>query len=83
MGRASSRDLRDRVIAAVEGVVPVGFQAVRRQGGERDPAATAGAAAWRAGRQAAGRRSSNAQDRGACILILGAIEQQPDLTLAE
>jgi len=45
MGRALSRDLRDRVVAAVEGgVLPTGCRAVWGQRPERDPLAAAGSA---------------------------------------
>jgi len=85
MGRALSRDLRDRVVAAVEGGVSC------RRAAERFGVSAASAIRWRqlalrhgtpaAKPQGGDRRSTKIEDHAA--FILEAIEQQPDPTLAE
>ena len=85
MGRALSRDLRDRVVAAVEGGVSC------RRAAERFGVSAASAIRWRqlalrhgtpaAKPQGGDRRSTKIEDHAA--FILDAIEQQPDPTLAE
>ena len=85
MGRALSRDLRDRVVAAVEGGV------LCRRAAERFGVSAASAIRWRqlavvhgtpaAKPQGGDRRSTKIEDHAA--FILDAIEQQPDPTLAE
>jgi transposase len=85
MGRALSRDLRDRVVAAVEGGVSC------RRAAERFGVSPASAIRWRqlavlhgtpaAKPQGGDRRSIRIEDHAA--FILEAIEQQPDPTLAE
>jgi len=85
MGRALSRDLRDRVVAAVESGVSC------RRAAERFGVSAASAIRWRqlvlthgtpaAKPQGGDRRTSKIEDHAA--FILAAIEQQPDSTLAE
>ncbi len=85
MGRALSRDLRDRVVAAVEGGLSC------RAAAERFGVSAASAIRWRqlalrhgtpaAKPQGGDRRSAKIEDHAA--LIHAAIEQQPDVTLEE
>ncbi len=85
MGRALSRDLRDRVVAAVEGGLSC------RQAADWFGVSAASAIRWRqlvlahgtpAGKIRGGdRRTAKIEDHAA--FILEAIEQQPDPTLAE
>ncbi len=85
MGRALSRDLRDRVVAAVEGGLSC------RQAARRFGVSPASAIRWRQlvlahGTPAAkirvgDRRTAKIEDHA--TFILKAIEQQPDPTLAE
>ena len=85
MGRALSRDLRDRVVAAVEGGMSC------RRAAARFGVSAASAIRWRqlavvhgtpaAKPQGGDRRTAKIEDHAA--LILDAIEQQPDPTLAE
>lgn len=85
MGRALSRDLRDRVVAAVDGGVSC------RRAAERFGVSAASAIRWRqlalrhgtpaAKSQGGDRRSTKIEDHAA--FILAAIEQQPDPTLSE
>jgi len=85
MGRALSRDLRDRVVAAVEGGVSC------RRAAERFGVSAASAIRWRqlalrhgtpaAKPQGGDRRSMKIEDHAAFILKV--IEQQADPTLAE
>lgn len=85
MGRAPSRDLRDRVVAAVETRVSC------RRAAERFGVSAASAIRWgqlmlahgtpAAKPQGGDRRTPKIEDHAA--FILAAIEQQPDPTLAE
>ena len=85
MGRALSRDLRDRVVAAVEGGVSC------RRAAERFGVSAASAIRWRqlalahrtpaARPQGGDRRTAKIEEHAS--FILNAIEQQPDPTLAE
>ena len=85
MGRALSRDLRDRVVAAVESGMSC------RRAAERFGVSAASAIRWRqlvlahgtpaAKLQGGDRRTPKIEDHAAFILT--AIEQQPDPTLAE
>lgn len=85
MGRALSRDLRDRVVAAIESGVSC------RRAAERFGVSAASAIRWRqlvltqgtpvAKPQGGDRRTSRIENHAA--FILAAIEQQPDPTLAE
>ena len=85
MGRALSRDLRDRVVAAVDGGLSC------RRAAERFGVSAASAIRWRqlavrhgtpaARPQGGDRRTAKIEDHSA--FILEAIEQQPDPTLAE
>lgn len=85
MGRALSRDLRDRVVAAVQGGLSC------RAAGERFGVSAASAIRWRqlalqhgtpaAKPQGGDRRSAKIEDHAA--LIHAAIERQSDLTLEE
>ena len=85
MGRALSRDLRDRVVAAVEGGLSCRAMA------ERFGVSAASAIRWRqlalrhgtpaAKPQGGDRRSEKIEDRAA--LIHAAIERQSDITLDE
>ena len=85
MGRALSRDLRDRVVAAVDGGVSC------RRAAERFGVSAASAIRWRqlalvhgtpaAKAQGGDRRTAKIEDHAA--FILQAIERQPDPTLAE
>lgn len=85
MGRALSRDLRDRVVAAVDGGVSC------RRAAERFGVSAASAIRWRqlalvhgtpaAKPQGGDRRTAKIEDHAA--FILDAIEQQPDPTLVE
>ena len=84
MGRSLSRDLRDRVVAVVEGGV------LCRRAAERFGVSAASAFRWRqlARRhgtfavrpQGGDRRTAKIEEQGS--FILDAIEQQPDPTLA-
>ena len=65
MGRVLSRDLRGRVVAAVEdGLVSGGGGTFQGERSERDPLAAAVASARHTGGQAPGWRSPIGQDRG-------------------
>ena len=85
MGRALSRDLRDRVVATVESGLSC------RQAAERFGVSAASVIRWRklvlahgtpAGKVRGGdRRTAKIEDHAA--FILAAIERQPDSTLAE
>lgn len=85
MGRILSRDLRDRVVSAVEGGMSC------RGAAERFGVSAASAIRWRqlalrygtpaAKPQGGDRRSAKIEDHAP--FILEAIEQQPDPTLAE
>ena len=85
MGRALSRDLRDRVVAAIEGGMS------RRAAAERFGVSAASAIRWRqlvvqhgtpaAKPQGGDRRSTKIEDHAA--LIHAAIERQSDITLDE
>lgn len=85
MGRALSRDLRDRVVAAVDGVLSC------RAAAERFGKSAASAIRWRklavqygtpaAKPQGGDRRSAKIEDHAA--LIHSAIERQSDITLDE
>jgi len=85
MGRALSRDLRDRVVAAVEGGVSC------RRAAERFGVSAASAIRWRqlalrhgtpmARPQGGDRRTAKIEEHAS--FLLDAIEQQPDPTLAE
>ena len=85
MGRALSRDLRDRVVAAVESGVSC------RRAAERFGVSAASAIRWRqlvlahgtpaAKPQGGDRRTPKIEDHA--VFILEAIEQQPDPTLVE
>lgn len=85
MGRALSRDLRDRVVAAVEGGLSC------RQAAERFGVSAASAIRWRqltlrhrtpaAKPQGGDRRTARIEEHAS--FILNAIKQQPDPTLAE
>jgi transposase len=85
MGRALSRDLRDRVVAAVEG------GASCRQAAERFGVSAASAIRWRqlavrhgtpaARPQGGDRRTAKIEEHA--VFILDALERQPDPTLAE
>ena len=85
MGRALSRDLRDRVVAAIEGGMS------RRAAAERFGVSAASAIRWRqlvvqhgtpaATPQGGDRRSTKIEDHAA--LIHAAIERQSDITLDE
>ena len=85
MGRALSRDLRDRVVAAVESGVSC------RRAAERFGVSAASAIRWRqlvvahgtpaAKRQGGDRRTPKIEEHAS--FILDAIERQPDPTLAE
>lgn len=85
MGRSLSRDLRDRVVAAVEGGMSC------RRAAARFGVSAASAIRWRqlvlqhgtpaAKPQGGDRRSAPIEDHAA--LIRAAIERQPDITLDE
>ena len=85
MGRALSRDLRDRVVAAVEGGVSC------RRAAERFGVSAASAIRWwqlalrygtpMARPQGGDRRTAKIEEHAS--FLLDAIEQQPDPTLAE
>ena len=85
MGRALSRDLRDRVVAAVEGGLS------SRAAAERFGVSAASAIRWRqlmvqhgtpaAKPQGGDRRTAKIEDHA--VLIHAAIERQDDITLEE
>ena len=85
MGRALSRDLRDRVVAAIEGGMS------RRAAAERFGVSAASAIRWRqlvvkqgtpaAKPQGGDRRSTKIENHA--VLIHAAIERQSDITLDE
>ncbi len=84
MGKPLSVDLRDRVVKSVDGGMS------RRQAAARfgvsissDPLDEPVAADGRCSSQAAGRRQALGADRGRAPVILGAVEEKPDITLAE
>ena len=84
MAKAPSGDLRERVVAVIDGAVAApGCSSVRGQRIEGDPVAPAGAADRTGDAPAARRQPTIKSDRGAADVILAAVAKQPDITLAE